>query len=211
MFVTCSGEWDEDTQSWNPSDVTDMAKCCTKQCLDPVNFCYSFCEDRRNAKSTSPILNYRCKQMCEDQRTMCLDTCSLISKYVSKDNNYIKCANSSGCEFKDDVLDVECLLNNKEDIFKCCRKNTPTNSDVDGDKNCEYLQSVYLNPYPVLTPLDKNIRLSSLSETSESRFGSLAKSDSDNSSFDLPIYVYWILVIIIFLLSIIFLIMRKRN
>jgi hypothetical protein len=186
MFLTCFGEWNEDSQTWTDFDVTDMAKCCTNECLNPVNFCYDYCEKDR--KDASPILKYRCKQMCEDQRNICLDTCSLISKHVSKEeNNDIKCAIDNNCGSHGLQPKVDCILKNKQKIFDCCTKTTIPSPEIDAEKHCKYLESVYLNPPPVLVQPDKDTRLSSLSDFKKSRFG--LKSKNQNFSTILIILV----------------------
>ena len=96
---------------------------------------------------------------CEDQKKICLDTCSLISKYNNKNNNdYINCANIKGCVEKDMSAKVQCLLDNKEEIFNCCSKSCIPSVELDCEKNCKYLESVYLNPIRTLElPKDKHI------------------------------------------------------
>ena len=207
MFLTCSREWDEDSQKWNEKDVTDMAKCCANECLEPVKFCYNYCDKHRDYNS--PVLKYRCQQMCEDQRNMCLDTCSLISPYVSKDNNYIKCAIDNECVSQGLQPNVNCLLKNKEKIFECCTKTTIPSSEIDIIKHCNYLESVYLNPQTSLVPPDKDIRISSLSNFSKSRFGSQTKNKNVSLSIQLILSIIALFLIICGL--ILFLKIKKAN
>jgi hypothetical protein len=47
---------------------------------------------------------------------------------------------------------VKCLLDNKEEIFNCCIKSCIPSVDLDCDKNCKYLETLYLNPVPTLEP-----------------------------------------------------------
>ena len=198
MFLTCFGEWNEDSQTWTDFDVTDMAKCCTNECLNPVNFCYDYCE--KNRKDSSPILKYRCKQMCEDQRNICLDTCSLISKHVSKEeNNYIKCAIDNNCGSHVLVPKVDCILKNKQKIFDCCTKTTIPSSEIDVEKHCKYLESVYLNPPPVLVQPDKDTRLSSLSNFKKSRFDSKSKNQNFTTILIILLIIFGIIFGITFL------------
>ncbi len=144
MFVTCSGVWDKDKQIWNDGDVTDVAKCCTKQCMNQMNRCYNYCNEHDKTYNT-PMLLYRCMKTCEDQRNICLDTCSLSSKHVGKKNNYIDCANMKGCSGLG-IPNVECLLKKKKDIFDCCTSTCIPSEYLDCEKNCKYLESIYLNP-----------------------------------------------------------------
>jgi hypothetical protein len=148
MFITCQNEWDEKTQTLHELDLTEMHHCCVEHCLKPVNFCYNYCKDHQGQKDkyNTPMLQYRCLQTCEDQRNMCLDTCSLINtQYFGADNHYIKCSNESGC----DSNDVDCIINNKSSILNCCKEMCPP-KDVDCEKNCKYLETFYLNPPPSL-------------------------------------------------------------
>lgn len=201
MFLICSKQLDEKSQKWTESDVTDMAKCCTNECSEPVKFCYNYCE--KNRKDSSPILKYRCYQMCEDQRNMCLDTCSLISKHVSKeDNSYIKCAIDNKCASKGLQPDVNCLLKQKQNIFECCTKKSITSPEIDIIKNCKYLESMYLNAVPALVPPDKNTRISSLSDFKNSRFGLKNKKLSLRKLFvNISLLFFVISGIIVFLIS----------
>lgn len=158
MFITCSEKWNEKEQKFEETDFTDAAICCNKQCEEPVNFCYNYCRNHQKEYNT-PTLLYRCMKTCEDQKKICLDTCSLISKYNNKNNNdYINCANIKGCVEKDMSAKVQCLLDNKEEIFNCCSKSCIPSVDLDCEKNCKYLESVYLNPIRTLElPKDKHI------------------------------------------------------
>ena len=154
MFITCQNEWDEKTQTLHELDLTEMHQCCVEHCLKPVNFCYNYCKDHQGPKDqyNTPMLQYRCLQTCEDQRNMCLDTCSLINtKYFGSDNNYIRCCKESGCESND----VDCIINNKSSIFNCC-KEMCSSKDVDCEKNCKYLENLYLNPPPSLIQSEEN-------------------------------------------------------
>lgn len=202
MFLICSKKWDEKSQKWTESDVTDMAKCCTNECLEPVNFCYSYCE--KNYKDNLSVLKYRCKQMCEDQRAMCLDTCSLISPYVSKeDNSYIKCAIDNKCVSIGLEPDINCLLKQKDNIFECCTKKSIPSSEVDNIKHCKYLESMYLNPVPTLVHPNKYTRISSLSEFKKSRFGSKNKKTSLSIKLFISISLIYFVIfgLIVFLIS----------
>lgn len=151
MFVTCSGVWDKDKQIWNDGDVTDVAMCCNKQCMNQMDICYNYCNEHKDANQTynTPMLLYRCMKTCEKQTNICLDTCSLSSKHVSKKNNYIDCANMKGCSGLG-ITNVECLLKNKQDIFDCCTSSCIPSEYLDCQKNCKYLESVYLNPLQTL-------------------------------------------------------------
>lgn len=153
MFVTCQSEFDQKTNSWNESEMTDMHKCCIEHCLKPVKFCYNYCKDHQGPKDkyNTPMLKYRCLQTCEDQRNMCVDTCSLINtRFFGEDNQYIKCSNESGCE----DINTDCIFNKKDDIFKCCRQTCVTSKDIDCEKYCKYLETFYLNPPPSLIEPD---------------------------------------------------------
>lgn len=162
MFTTCAGVWDKDTQIWNDVDVTDVAKCCTKECMNQVATCYDYCNEHKGAYQTynTPMLLYRCMKTCEDQRNICLDTCSLSSKHVGRNNNYIDCANMKGCTGLG-IPNVECLLKNKQDIFNCCTMSCIPSEYLDCEKNCKYLESVYLNPLQELEfPVDSRAIIS---------------------------------------------------
>lgn len=204
VFLICSKQWDEKSQQWNESDVTDMAKCCTNECLEPVKFCYNYCDTERNNYS-SPMLKYRCQQMCEDQRNICLDTCSLISKHVSKeDNNYIKCAIDHKCASKGTQPDVNCLLKQKQNILECCNKTSIASPELDIIKHCNYLETVYLNPPPVLVSPDKDTMIESLSEFKNSRFGLESKNKKGYKKVILITIAIVLLIIFIIILVIIF-------
>ena len=158
MFITCAEKWNEKEQKFEETDLTDAAICCNKQCEEPVNFCYNYCRNHPGEYNT-PTLLYRCMKTCEDQKKICLDTCSLSSKYNNKNNNdYINCANIKGCVYTDMSADVECLLDNKEEIFNCCSKSCIPSVDLDCDKNCKYLESLYLNPVSTLEPPKDNMQ-----------------------------------------------------
>ena len=158
MFITCAEKWNEKEQKFEETDLTDAAICCNKQCEEPVNFCYNYCRNHPGEYNT-PTLLYRCMKTCEDQKKICLDTCSLSSKYNNKNNNdYINCANIKGCVYTDMSADVECLLDNKQEIFNCCSKSCIPSVDLDCDKNCKYLESLYLNPIPTLEPPKDNMQ-----------------------------------------------------
>lgn len=179
MFLTCTGEWDDNTMEWNSSDVTDAYICCTEKCKGPVDFCYNYCKTSRS--SASDMSKYRCSQMCEDQRKMCLDTCSLISKHVGKNNEYIECANKLECA----THDVNCLSKNKKEIVDCCLKSCTTSKEIDCDKNCNYLHSFYMNQPPSLI-----------------RPGKKSRKNSFN---------FIVLLVFIIIFSLIFLFLIKRN
>jgi hypothetical protein len=161
MFITCAEKWNEKEQKFEETDLTDAAICCNKQCEEPVNFCYNYCRNNPGEYNT-PTLLYRCMKTCEDQKKICLDTCSLSSKYNNKNNNdYINCANIKGCVYTDMSANVECLLDNKQDIFNCCSKSCIPSVDLDCDKNCKYLESFYLNPVSTLEPPKDNMQKNS--------------------------------------------------
>ena len=48
------------------------------------------------------------------------------------------------------ITNVECLLKNKQDIFDCCTSSCIPSEYLDCQKNCKYLESVYLNPLQTL-------------------------------------------------------------
>ena len=199
MFVTCAGEWDEDTMSWKQSDVTDAAICCNNQCMGPVNFCYDYCKSNRN--SASEMTKYRCSQMCEDQRKLCVDTCSLISKHVGKNNEYVICAIQNGCLNPEVSHQVDCLLEHKDVILECCRNSCTSSNEVDCDKNCKYLESVYTNPPLSLIPPDKNTRLAELH-----------KKQNRSDNWNLILIIKFVCVCVFLFVFFIFLFLeRKRN
>lgn len=152
MFISCAEKWNEKEQKFEETDFTDAAICCNKKCEEPVNFCYNYCRNHHEEYNT-PTLLYRCMKTCENHKKICLDTCSLISKYNNKNNNdYINCANIQKCVETDMSGKVKCLLDNKEEIFNCCIKSCIPSVDLDCDKNCKYLETLYLNPVPTLEP-----------------------------------------------------------
>jgi hypothetical protein len=152
MFITCAEKWNEKKQKFEKADLTDAAICCNKKCEEPVNFCYNYCKNHQKEYNT-PTLLYRCMKTCEDQKKICLDTCSLISN--KNNNDYINCANIQKCVDTDMSGNVKCLLDNKEAIFNCCSKSCIPSVDLDCDKNCKYLESLYLNPVQTLEPPPK--------------------------------------------------------
>jgi hypothetical protein len=203
MFVTCAGEWNEDTMKWDPADATEAVSCCIDQCMGPVNFCYDYCKSNR--KSESEMSKYRCSQMCEDQRKICIDTCSLISKHVGKDNAYVHCATKNGCSNPEVSHDVDCLLEHNDTILQCCRKSCTTSNEVDCDKNCDYLHSVYTNPPTSLIPPDKKIKLAELLSKDATNTG----SEGEKWPICNPILLF--ITIIAFLFLFLFIVISKKK
>ena len=151
MFITCGAVWDESKKKWIENDVTEKVKCCHNQCNGPVKFCYDYCA--KNIVSDDVMEKYKCSELCEQQRKICLETCSLIGDSVGENNKYKECAIKNGCELIDGTLNLECLEKNKTDTLLCCAKSCTSSSDVDCDKNCKYLHSFYSNqPPPLIKP-----------------------------------------------------------
>jgi len=157
MFVTCAGVLDKNTMKWNSNDITDQAKCCHDQCNGPVQFCYDYCD--KNILSGDVMMKHKCSEMCEHQRKICLETCSLIGDDVGENNKYRECAVKKGCELIDKTLDLKCLEKNKAETIDCCIKSCKPSSDIDCDKNCNYLHSFYMNQPPQLKKPEKQFSL----------------------------------------------------
>ena len=94
---------------------------------------------------------------------------------------------------------VDCILKNKQKIFDCCTKTTIPSPEINGEKHCKYLESVYLNPHPPLVPPDKETRLSSLSDFKKSRFDSKSKKQKLSAFVIILIIIFGIIFGIRFL------------
>ena len=134
---------------------------------------------------------------CEDQKKICLDTCSLSSKYNNKNNNsYINCADIQKCVQTDMSANIQCLLDNKENIFNCCVKSCTPSVDLDCKKNCKYLESVYLNPVSTLEPPKHSIhKIISVDKKEYKHF----------------VYIFLVVLVIVFILILFKIRYVKRN
>ncbi len=144
MFATCSGTWDEKSQTYRDSDSTEVMKCCVANCIKPVKFCYKYCHDNHGPgqEFDSPIKLDRCMETCGDERDMCLDTCSLSSPHVGMKNNYLQCA-LQHCEGGiGNYPSKECIEKHKDKLFECCRRSCIPTHNLDCQKHCEYIQSI---------------------------------------------------------------------
>jgi hypothetical protein len=144
MFSTCSGVWDEKTKTYDKADVTDVSKCCIKQCIEPVNFCYNYCKDNAGLEKifNSPEKLDRCFKTCSKQRFICLGTCSLNSHDV---DNYLKCSQELGCKGgAGNYPSKDCIAKNRESIYQCCRKSCIPKHDLNCERNCKFFESIML-------------------------------------------------------------------
>lgn len=149
LFSTCSSYWDEKQKKFIVNDYTDLAKCCVSRCVKPVEFCHEYCIKNYNDKNLE-----NCLETCNDQRTMCIDTCKFTSKYVDTDNQYIECANNAGCEGIRGRPDINCLKKHREKIYDCCVRNCFPNSRLNCQKHCKFLEEVSINPEKVGIPYE---------------------------------------------------------
>lgn len=192
MFATCSGIWDEKTQKYKLADSTEMAICCTQNCIHPIKYCQQYCYN--NIDVTDPKILSRCLGICNDMRQMCMDTCRVSSPYIGVDNNYILCANKYGCEGIKELPNVDCVKKHKESIFECCRKSCIPNRDLDCQKHCEFLQKVTLDPRKIGIPKTSKNTLNMLA----SRF----KIYPDNTWLYISIGIIISIIMIIFWINI---------
>ena len=141
MLTTCSLIWNKDKQDFEFTDSTQMAKCCIKSCVKPVEFCYKNCGKYKNRDNIE-----RCFLTCNKQRQLCMDNCIINVPHVGKGNNYIKCATEKGCMGLNEFPDIDCVKKNRSYIFKCCRKSCIPRKNLDCQKHCEFLEKVTINP-----------------------------------------------------------------
>lgn len=191
MFATCSKVWNKTTQKYDASDSTDVFKCCSKQCIKPVKWCYDYCNKNIILDGDFSILG-RCMETCDHEKNLCLDTCKLSSPYVGMGNNYYECSKKYDCIGIGNLPDKNCVKKYKDDIFECCRRTCIPTQDLDCQKHCEYIQSISLNPSIDGIP-DKRPALSTL----KSR---IKKYPNNTWIYILGGLVFGIIVIIIWLL-----------
>lgn len=146
MFATCSGIWDDRLQQYRNATSTEIADCCSQQCIKPVKFCRKYCMDNLVQEFDNKVLLDKCLKTCEDVRNICLGTCSLSSPHVGMNNNYFQCAYEFGCRGVGNYPDRECVIKNKDEIFNCCRKTCLPTKDIDCQQHCEYIQSAIIDP-----------------------------------------------------------------
>jgi len=166
MFATCSGVWDESTKKYRSSDSTEVVQCCNKKCIEPVKFCHDYCN--KEIAKLGPKKLSSCLLTCNDQRNICLDTCSLSSPYMGVNNNYNLCAKAQGCEVSNELQNlqnIDCVRKHKDVIFDCCRRTCLPQKDLDCQKHCEFLQKVTLDPSKIGVPKVSQQKLKALSQS----------------------------------------------
>jgi hypothetical protein len=142
MFTTCSLIWDEKQGKYRPATITEVADCCIKNCAKNVEDCDKY--SRKHLAKLGPEILHRGLSTCRNVRKVCLDTCKQSSDQVNTNNPYAKCAHKNGCMGV--FQDPQCIIKNKDKIFKCCRETCIPTKDLDCQRYCNFMQSVSSNP-----------------------------------------------------------------
>jgi hypothetical protein len=132
-FGLCSGYWDEKSDSFISSDITEVGNCCLRACKPFVDECVKSCPEAEN--------KYRnlCYESCSDIREACEDNCELNNELWYIDNPIFIGTREVGCG--DDLYKTivkECAIKNKNKIINICKKNCTPNSYINCRQLCEY-------------------------------------------------------------------------
>lgn len=79
LFISCSGEWNNNSNSFHRYTDKETYNCCVNQYKPARDYCLEQCD-----KSKQEYIP-NCKSICNNSYNLGIDTCKLISH--SKDNN----------------------------------------------------------------------------------------------------------------------------
>lgn len=190
MLTTCSLIWNKDKQDFEYADSTQMAQCCVKSCVKPVEFCHKNCSKYKKRENIE-----RCLLTCNKQRQLCMDNCIISVPYVGKGNNYIECTKEKGCMGINEFPDIDCVKKNRSDIFKCCRENCIPRKNLDCQKHCEFLEKVTIDPSQLGIP---RISTEELQDMISEQIKRKNKNTKSNKKF--PMYTLGIILCILIIL-----------
>lgn len=122
MYPTCTGIFDEKTNSFKSADLTEIAKCCTNYCIETHKSCLNF-------QNNSAI--------CDKNRELCMGTCLVDSQFISENSPYMRCINSCS-----NPTDPDC----KEQIYNCCKHKCIPGKYIDCQTFCEYSKIITTDP-----------------------------------------------------------------
>lgn len=167
MFSSCSVFWDKEKNALRKATDTEIFQCCARDCVEPLKYCEDYCMQNFGADSGYSNTSYleRCIKACANQRDMCLDTCRLSSVYSEPNNNYNKCAAKYGCKGLYGFPDANCVTENEENIFDCCRKTCIPTQNLDCEQHCQFSAYVAMHPYEVGAPSNSVYILQTPQET----------------------------------------------
>jgi hypothetical protein len=113
---------------------SDKVECCLNMCLNTVKRCNEYCKRTND--------NDECYINCEKHRKFCIDYCEPYSNKNYK--LYTDCAGENNC-LVNDVIDKQCVIDNKNELIRCCRNNCLSVNNVDCDKFCLFSHDIAIS------------------------------------------------------------------
>jgi len=87
--------------------------------------------------------------------TLCIQDCKGMTPGFEIDNYYYNCAIDNHCALGlGEIPDKDCIENNKDVIFNCCRSRCQPTSVTDCQELCETLQQSIIDPKSLGIPED---------------------------------------------------------
>lgn len=147
IFTTCGGVWNDETDSYEKTTISDIAKCCLDDCKEPVEFCEKYCIENSGPGKlydTQEKLD-DCMATCHTYRRLCNDICQLSSPYFNEQSYYLECAKEKGCLNSLRQTNSECIKANSDEILKCCLHDCIPAEDLDCNKYCLFSHNIAMN------------------------------------------------------------------
>ena len=165
IFQPCMTRLDSKTGNIINATNSDIFKCCLERCKP--NFCTDICNNHidqifpskfRWSKFTRDELIARCLGNCRIMNTLCIQDCKGMTPGFEIDNYYYNCAIDNHCTLGlGEIPDKDCIENNKDVIFNCCRSRCQPTSVTDCQELCETLQQSIIDPKSLGIPDDMSI------------------------------------------------------
>ena len=143
-FSPCSVIWDNEKKEFRKNTVDEIYKCCDKKCTNYRENCNQFCNKNHknvydSAKTTYPegtkfnTLD-DCLFSCNVMGNICDKMCQ-SARFDWEQKYFDSCLDKSGC-LKNEYLDNQCLIDNKNNLLSCCMKNCKPTLELDCKQHC---------------------------------------------------------------------------
>ena len=164
IFAPCTVRLDSKTGDITNATNSDIFKCCLDRCKPNHDFCVNLCKNNIDkifqskvisSKFTRDELIVRCLNNCRIMNNLCVQDCKGMTPGFEINNHYYNCAIDNGCPLGlEQIPSKDCIENNKDVIFNCCRNRCQPSSDTDCQELCETLQQTIIDPMSLGIPVD---------------------------------------------------------
>lgn len=154
-FGLCSGYWDNNSHIFRRADQTEEGDCCLRTCKPFIDQCVKTCP-----RGSTDSIRKRCYLACNNMKEICESNCMLSSELWGANNPIFEGTSKYGCgNGFEQSIDIDCVINNKDDIIKFCGKQCTPTSGIDCQEHCEYSYDMIINkgenPLNIIIPDDK--------------------------------------------------------